>query len=189
MTPGNLSNLWISISSVINKFSRANRNNESPLKTWCLVHEKWSESEVAQVYLTRWDTMDYSLPRSSIHGIFQARVLEWVTISFSRGSSQPRDQTQVSSTVGRHFTIWASWEVCSINVPKTEMINSSNWLSWQHWGVSGGRGSLSVGEWPSGQMPPSRDVSLKCSDLVHWENLEGMGGEGGGRGDWDGEHM
>ena len=36
---------------------------------------------------------------------------------------------------------------------------------------------------------PSLDAWDKCSDLVHWENLEGMGGEGGGRGDWDGEHM
>ena len=41
--------------------------------------------------------MDYSLPGSSVHGIFQARVLECITISFSRGSSQPRDRTRVSS--------------------------------------------------------------------------------------------
>ena len=51
------------------------------------------------------DPMDYSLPGSSVHGIFQARVLEWVAISFSRGSSQPRDQTQVSHTAGRRFTV------------------------------------------------------------------------------------
>ena len=48
--------------------------------------------------------MDYSLPGSSVHGIFQTRVLERVTISFSRGSSQPRDQTQDSCTAGRFFT-------------------------------------------------------------------------------------
>ena len=54
--------------------------------------------------------MDCSLPGSSIPGIFQARVLEWVAVSFSRGSSQPRDQTQVSSIAGRHFTIWATRE-------------------------------------------------------------------------------
>ena len=41
--------------------------------------------------------MDCSLPDSSVYGIFQARVLEWVAISFSRGSSQPRDLTQVFS--------------------------------------------------------------------------------------------
>ena len=52
------------------------------------------ESEVAQLSLTHCDPMDCSLPGSSIHGIFQARVLEWIAISFSRGSSQPRDRTR-----------------------------------------------------------------------------------------------
>ena len=47
--------------------------------------------------------MDYSLPGSLVHGIFQARVLERVAISFSRGSSQSRDQTRVSRIVGRCF--------------------------------------------------------------------------------------
>ena len=50
-----------------------------------------SESEVAQSCPTLCDPMDYSLPGSSVHGIFQARILEWVAISFSRRSSQPRD--------------------------------------------------------------------------------------------------
>ena len=54
--------------------------------------------------------MDYSLPHSSVHGIFQARVLEWAAISFSRGSSWPRDRTWVSRIVGRHLTIWATRE-------------------------------------------------------------------------------
>ena len=49
-------------------------------------------------------------PGSSIHGIFQARVLEWVATSFSRGSSWPRDWTQVSRIAGRRFTIWATRE-------------------------------------------------------------------------------
>jgi len=49
--------------------------------------------------------MDCSPPGSSIHGTFQARILEWAAISFSRGSSQPRDQTQVSCTAGRNFTV------------------------------------------------------------------------------------
>ena len=57
--------------------------------------------------------MDCSLPGSSIHGIFQARVLEWVAISFSRGSSQPRDQTQVSHITGGRFTIWVTREALS----------------------------------------------------------------------------
>ena len=50
------------------------------------------ESEVAQSCPTLWDPMDCSLPGSSAHGIFQARLLEWVAISSSRGSSRPRDQ-------------------------------------------------------------------------------------------------
>ena len=54
--------------------------------------------------------MDCSLPGSSVHGLFQARVLKWVAISFSRGSSQPRDRTQVSCIAGRCFTIWATRE-------------------------------------------------------------------------------
>ena len=67
-------------------------------------------SEVAQSCLTLWDPMDCSLPGFS-HGIIQARVLEWVAISFSRESSPPRDQTLVSCIVGRRFTIWATREV------------------------------------------------------------------------------
>ena len=64
-----------------------------------------SESEVAQSCPTLCDTMDCSLPGSSVHGIFQARILEWVAISFSRRLSQPRDRTWVSCTVGRCFTV------------------------------------------------------------------------------------
>ena len=58
-------------------------------------------SEVAQLCLTLSDPMDCSLPGSSIHGIFQARILEWVAIPFFKESSQPRDQTQVSCIAGR----------------------------------------------------------------------------------------
>ena len=54
--------------------------------------------------------MDCSQPGSSVHGILQARILEWVAILFSRGSSQPRDWTQVARTAGRIFTIWATRE-------------------------------------------------------------------------------
>ena len=48
--------------------------------------------------------MDYSLPGSSVHGILQARILEWVALPFSRGSFQPRDWTQVSCIAGGFFT-------------------------------------------------------------------------------------
>ena len=59
------------------------------------------ESKVAQSCLTLCDPMDYSLASSLIHGIFQARILKWVAISFSRGSSWPRDWTWVPHTAGR----------------------------------------------------------------------------------------
>ena len=68
---------------------------------------KWSVQSCPTLH----DPMDCSLPRSSIHGIFQARVLEWIAISFSRGPFQPRDRTQVSCIVGRCFTVWATREV------------------------------------------------------------------------------
>ena len=69
-----------------------------------------SESEVAQSWPTLSDPMDRSPPSSSVHGIFQARILEWVAISFSWGSSQPRDRTHVSC-IGRWVLYcWASRE-------------------------------------------------------------------------------
>ena len=65
---------------------------------------------VAKLHLTLWDPMDYSLPDSSAHGILQARTLEWVAISFSRGFSQPRDRTRVS-WIGRQILYhWATRE-------------------------------------------------------------------------------
>ena len=60
---------------------------------------------VAQSCLTLCDLVDYSPPGSSAHGILQARILEWVAIPFSRGSSPPRDGTQVSC-IGRQILYW-----------------------------------------------------------------------------------
>ena len=55
-----------------------------------------------------YDPMNYSLPGSSVHEISPAKILEWVVISFSWGSSQPRDQTQFSCIASRFFTIWVT---------------------------------------------------------------------------------
>ena len=60
-------------------------------------------SSVAQSYLILCNPMDCSPPGSSVHGILQASIQEWVAISFSRGSSQPRDLTRVSCIAGRFF--------------------------------------------------------------------------------------
>ena len=58
--------------------------------------------------------MDCSLPGFSVHGVLQARILEWVAISFSRGSSRPRDWTQVSCIAGRVFTHWGTREAVEL---------------------------------------------------------------------------
>ena len=74
--------------------------------------------------------MDCSLPGFSIPGILQAGILEWVAISFSRRSSQPRDQTWVSRIAGRRFTIWATREVC-LKRQKNQRSNCQHPLN--HW--------------------------------------------------------
>ena len=65
---------------------------------------------VTQSCPTLWDPMDCSSPGSSVHGIFQAKIQEYVAFPFSRESSQPRDQTQVFHVTGRFFTVWATSE-------------------------------------------------------------------------------
>ena len=82
---------------------------------------KWGE--VTQLCPTLCDPMDCHLPGSSVHGILQARILEWVAISFCRRSFQPRDWTQVSHIIGRCFTIWATKEV---NVGNIDFVDYSS---------------------------------------------------------------
>ena len=82
-----------------------------------------------------WDPMDSSLPGSSNHGILQARVLEWVAISLSRGSSQPRDWTRVSCIAGRCFNLWATREAQEIRIYSWEKTKQC-WESWTAAGKS-----------------------------------------------------
>ena len=73
----------------------------------------------AQLHLTVCNPMDCSLPVSSAHGIFQARNSEWVAISYSRGSFQPRDWTHIScvSCIGKWILYHcANWETCTLDV-------------------------------------------------------------------------
>ena len=88
---------------------------------------------VSQSCLTLCNPMDYILPGSSVHGILQARILEWVAIPFSRGSSPPRDRTHFCFfCIGRRVLyrlshlgnpiislLWVKWEFISINGKKT----------------------------------------------------------------------
>ena len=74
---------------------------------------------VAQSCLTLCDPMDWGLPGSSVHGILQKTILEWVAIPFSRVASWPRDWTQISCIAGKFFTLWATREapcyVCAVH--------------------------------------------------------------------------
>ena len=92
--------------------------------------------------------MDCSLWGSSIHGIVQARVLEWVVISFSKVSSQPRDQTHISHIAGRHFTIWTNREDKieseSFSVVSKSLQPHGLHSSWNSLGQNTGVGSLSL---------------------------------------------
>ena len=90
-----------------------------------------SESEVPQLCPTLCDPMDYSLPGSSIRGILQARIPEWVAISFSRRYSQPRDRTLVSNTASRCFTIWATKEALYMTTGKIIGVTNYMDLFWQ----------------------------------------------------------
>ena len=85
---------------------------------------KWSERRLV---ISDCDLMDCTLPSSSVHGILQARILKWVAIPFSRESSRPRDQIQVSCIAGRFFTSWATREA---QFTSLHMSNTSSLYIW-----------------------------------------------------------
>ena len=87
---------------------------------WCNVMK--SESESRSVVSNSLDQMDYT-----VHRIPQARKLEWVAFHFSRDSSQPRGQTQVSCIAGGFFTVWVTskWQIISTNFSLPRILNSS----------------------------------------------------------------
>ena len=79
---------------------------------------------VAKSCLTPGDPMDWGLPGSSVHGILQAGILEWVAFLFSKGSSQLRDWTRVSCLTGRFFTYWAIREAQNVSC---SLVSDSLW--------------------------------------------------------------
>ena len=86
------------------------------------IEVKWKSFICVQLFATLWT--DFSPPGSSVRGISQARILEWVAILFSRGSSLPRDQTQVSCIAGRFFTIWATSALSAFWLTRFQTTNS-----------------------------------------------------------------
>ena len=123
-----------------------------------------------QSCLTLFDPMDGNLPGSSVHGILQARTLEWVAIPSSRGSSWPRDWTQVSCIAGRFFTNWDSREWKSIY----NFSSRDNHISSNQANLTGKRG------WASHERlrksPACQDsgcwegVPRICEDLSLWQS-------------------
>ena len=111
-----LSSKWFSWTCSISfplKFSRA-------LSHWCIIFVcyttslSWLFSSLTQAAF--WDPMDRSPPGSSVHGILQARILEWVAISFSRGSSLTREQTRVSCIADYRSVVSISWNLMDYTV-------------------------------------------------------------------------
>ena len=89
--------------------------------------------------LTLCHYMDYSPPFSSVHGIIQARILEWVAISFSRGSSWPREQTHISSvsSIGRQILYQcATWEALTAFIIKLKLLYLASRVLYDHVSVS-----------------------------------------------------
>ena len=81
------------------------------LLLYIYIRKKVKSLSLVRFFVTPWTAC--SLPGSSVDGILQASILEWVAISFSRGSSRPRDRTQVSHVAGRCFNLWATRELCT----------------------------------------------------------------------------
>ena len=107
------------------------------------------------------DPMDCSLPGSSVRGILQARILGWVAISFSRGSSQSRDWIRVSCIAGRFFTNWATWEAPRIlEWAIISFSRSSSWPSDQTYVSCIGRKILYC--WTTGKLYILITMSLIC---------------------------
>ena len=115
-------------------------------KGWLL---RVNEVLVAQSCPTLCNPMSCSQPGSSVHGISQARILEWVAISFSKRSSWPRDWTQVSYIAGRFFLIWATREAPRVNPALWNQV-----------------------EWPASRGQPSNaTVSAICAWVCHTQRL------------------
>ena len=94
-----------------------------------------------------WDSMDCSPSGFSVHGIYQARILEWIAISFSRVSSRPRDQILVFHTAGGFFTLCHLGPGCEVTQIKTKMK-----FIWE--------GNRQEGQWS-----PNGGNSLQVSDI------------------------
>ena len=116
--------------------------------------------------------MNSSLSGSSVHGISQARILEWVDISFSRGSSRPRDQTQVSHIAGRRFNLCTTREALKYKNPSTNIkdFKGGKEARLKEEGGGGGRG---------GKRGGPTDISCHLQIPKHYGTFPGPPEKGG----------
>ena len=137
--------------------------------SWWFWYSNWY-TYVSQSCLTVCHPMDFSLPGSSIHGVFQARILEWFAISFSRGFSQSRDWTRISYTAGRLFTVWATREARSESESCSDLSGSLRlhglYSPWDSPGQNTEVGSFSFlqGIFPTQGLKP---VLLHCRQILY----------------------
>ena len=82
---------------------------------WPFAVDKLMGAQWLQLCPASCNRMEHSPPGSSVHGILQARILEWVVVPSSRGSSQPRSCTCISCIASWFFTQWATWEAHTYN--------------------------------------------------------------------------
>ena len=145
----------------------------------------WQLVKVALSCPTLWDPTDYT-----VHGILQARILEWVAFPFSRGSSQPRDRTQVSCIAGGFFTSWATTDgkkndslpVLSLGLKNSCMfpyLSLENMLYHSETSLSQPAGYLKhvaqspcYPSWNAANQPP--DISKTTLERLFLANLLGM---------------
>ena len=132
---------------------------------------------VTQLCPTVFDPIDCSPPGSCVHGILQERILEWVAIPFSRGSSQPRDWTPVSCIAGRFFTVWDTREACVCVCLHACMLSCFSHVrlfatQWTLWTVAC-KAPLAMGSsrqeyWSGLPCPPPRDLPKESNLCLLW---------------------
>ena len=118
---------------------------------------------VAQTCPTFGNPMDCSPPGSSVHWILWARILEWVAVSFCRGSSWPRDWTQDSWIAGRFFTIWATGKSQSHSVVSHSLWPHELYSPWNSPGQNTRVGNLSLFQGSNPGLPHCRQILLPAS--------------------------
>ena len=124
---------------------------------------KPSEVKVTQSCLTLCNPIDYT-----IDGILQARILEWVAFPFSKGSSQPRDWTQVFCIAGRFFTNWAIREY-KLDLGKAEKPEIKLPTSVVSWRKQGNSRKTSTSAFLTMPKPLTVWITINCGKFKRWE--------------------